>query len=186
MKKWPAFFISVFITANVYAQSNLQDSHIACSAYKSPLAYLDTILKRPQRFIQYSETGCVYKLLDTLTSLSIKGNQGALASLDKLYQNSDGDVSEYFLDIGVKLFYDGFDNTVEYLFKNSGSKKDNTLESAIVEALSMQVSGTSNKEKERKKIHAFIVKKEQELNLTAPYKEYLSKLEREINPEMFD
>jgi hypothetical protein len=137
----------------------------------------------PTKFLYYSDTtNCVFKLLDTITALSIKGDEDFLNCLGKLFYVSDGEVAEYFESKGSELFYKGFKNVINYAY----AKKDVSIERMLVYSLSMDVSVASNRELEKNRIHSFIKKKEREYYFSPAKKEYLNKFEKKIDPKIFD
>lgn len=161
-----------------------QDTNIACAAYNDPQQYYIRILERPEDFTMHSENGCIFKLLDTLAIGAVHGDTMQLACLDKLYGKSDGEVSEYFLAIGVNLFYNGFDKIIPYLYQKKQRGVHTYLEGLIIESISMEISDAPDQEKEKAKINSFISEKEQKLS---PQEfRYITMLQKKFNPEIFD
>jgi hypothetical protein len=165
-----------------WGQATNKKQENICYASMSPKQYFDKMLNMPSDYVHFYDTSCVYKLLDTLTTLSIEGNETSLACLAKLYGASDGDVAEYFEVIGTELFYKGFEHVTTYAYET----KNKNVEQILIDALSMHVSVSSNRKKELATIDSFVSGQEKQYNFSKSKRIYLDKLVKRINPKKFD
>lgn len=172
----------ISIPYNLLGQKYNKD--IICKAAKNTQMYKREILNNPSLFI-HDNSNCVFKLLDTLTSNVIKYNDtSSLHMLDVLYGKSDGSISEYFLDIGIELFYSNFGTVIKYAYKNSENKKNN-IEDILVDALSMDISNSYNHSK-NDSVKSFIRKQEKIFPFSEGEKIYINIFRTKINPSKFD
>ena len=106
-----------FATRNNQRSQNCESNNIKLSAARVILLiaannvtdYLDDIALKPKLYLTNQKDDCVFKLIDTLRYNSVLGSGRSLEVLGYLYRNSDGEISEYFDEIGVEIFYIRFD-----------------------------------------------------------------------------
>jgi len=185
MKKILLICIFIFINlVNLHAQNRIAYNYkISCLAANNPNIYMDSICHNPALFIREFSNNCVFKLLDTLTSTVIEKNDTvALFALDKLYGVSDGDIKEYFLDVGIKMFYSNFSTVIQYCSENS-NRKTNNIENMIIDAVSMDMSNSPRK---TDSVKAFIKRQEKTNKFYQKQKTYISLLEKKFDPNKFN
>jgi hypothetical protein len=167
-------------------QGQLRNKYNACTIAKSSKLDYQFIRSNATSILKDNEDKCILLLLDTLTNRTIRTNdRGSLDCLDAFAANSDGYVSEYFLDIGVKLFYEDFRDVILYTFeKNSSNKKP--LAKALVEAMSMEISDADDSTTKRQEIDNFVDKQILKYHFTKDQLSYINNLKNRFNPKLFD
>jgi hypothetical protein len=154
----------------------------ACNVWeqKNPIRY---IRNNPKTLLNGKDV-CVLSLLDTLGKLYIrKDTMEALICLDSLYKYSDGYVSEYFLEVGEKIFFNQFKKSMKYIYKNrSGSK----LKQLIVYSISSRLSDSKDSKNEKKKIDDFMNKEIQKGGFSNAEIGFIQKLKDEFNDQLFN
>lgn len=106
--------------------------------------------------------------------------------LDSLATVSDGYVSEYFMEIGIKVFYKRFGDFFSYLYSAHEKKDKSALERVMVESVSMQISDSDNAKEMERRINAHIDKEIKKGTFNVKQLQYLSLVRGRINPDMFD
>lgn len=169
-----------------HGQSIKSTDSNACIIAEKIDSSLNNINKNAKAIIDSSKDDCVMRLLDTLTIKAINSDENKyLMPLESLRKVSDGYVSEYFLEIGVKLFYKDFKDYVLYIF-NRRMAKENYLEKVMVEAISMEMSDSDNIENYQKKIDEFINKEIQTFNFSKEQLAYINGIKKKFDPKLFD
>lgn len=131
---------------------------------------VDTFLK-----VQDSST---YYIIDSLRC-SVSGNSNAFLVLNSIYAESDGEISEYFMEIMTDLFYNNYSNLSQYLYNNS---KTDQLHIPLIEGLSMNISISEEPEKDIDLIKSKILYESVNLEI----KDFMMQLEKKIDPKLFD
>lgn len=145
---------------------------------------LDEIKNNASKIIRDNEDNCVIALLDSLTYKSIKAtNHRFLVVLDSICIISDGYVSEYYMDLSLRLFYEDFNDLLSY---TKIRNKDNCIRKRLVEALSMELSNVKDPEKKRLEINDFIKSQVAQKDLSEEERKFIEQLMNDIDPEMFD
>lgn len=101
-----------------------------------------------------------------------------LITLDSIYSNSDGAISELFIDLMSDLFYSNYSNLSNYLTLNSESG----LNEALIESLSMEIAMSENMNRDRLRVKRKIETESSNVGI----KDHMLSLESKLNPEMFD
>lgn len=158
----------------------------SCSITKNITDSLDQIKQNSKSIIRVNPDNCVLALLDSLTERSInEKNVQYLIALDSICVNADGYVSEYYIDISLKLFYNDFESYFMYIYGKS-SNKNNCLRGKLIEALSMELSDADNPDTKKAEIQQFIQEQITLVNLSNDKQKYLKDILAALNPHMFD
>ena len=156
----------------------------ACSILKKPLNA--DLIKHNAKAIIKGKDACVLSLIDSVSHYILKRKDFAfIECLDSLYSVSDGYVSEYFLEIGTKLFYKKFGLIIKYAYKEKYNPQG-SIEKLVIESLSSELSDTDNKNIYKKKLDDFMKKEFVKNNFTLDEIKYANKLESKINSSKFD
>lgn len=143
---------------------------IAITGSEWDYTVIETIFKLPD--------SCVYSIIDSLKN-KVAEDSNAYMKLNFIYLKSDGEISEYFMDVMTELFNNHYSNLSIYLYRNS--KKDK-LYRALIEGLSMDISMSENPDKQRNLIKSKIINESK----NSEVKRYMLELEEKIDPELFD
>lgn len=136
---------------------------------------LDNIIVDTVYKVQDSST---YYIIDSLKS-SVSGNSNAFMVLNSIYAESDGEISEYFMEIMTDLFYNNYSNLSQYLYNNS---KTDQLHIALIEGLSMDISISEEPEKDIDLIKSKILYESANLEI----KDFMMQLQKKIDPKLFE
>lgn len=140
-----------------------------------------------EKIIQNNKDACVIALLDTLTARVMRdGDSEYFSCLDSLAIASDGYVSEYFMEIGIKIFYKRFEELFIYMYNAHTKKSKSALERVMVESVSMQISDSDNAKEMERRINVHIDKEIKKATFNTNQLQYLALVRGRINPDMFD
>lgn len=128
---------------------------------------------------------CVLRLLDSLTNKAITAKKEQyFETLDSICTVRDGYVSEYYWEIGQKLFNDNFIGFFNYIYKNRNKKS--CLESVFIDAVSVEINMSENRNKKMEEIEYYLLEQTKSFNFSNAQKEYLKKLKNQFNPNILD
>ena len=114
-------------------------------------------------------------LFDIVDNISMAQSQSALETLDLLAAKSDGSLSEYLLDVSVRMYENNLPSLITYLRSNP----DCPLSEVLVDGLSMRIS-LENIPKQTLLLEG-ITKLD-----GSEEKEYLREVFDKVDPEKFD
>jgi hypothetical protein len=175
-------FLFICLPNFVLAQKKTIEQN-ACDIIKRPLN-CSIVEKNVKKLLQGDDV-CVLVLIDSVCSDIIRtGDRRFLVTLDTIATNSDGYVSEYLLDIGVKLFYKKLPLLTHYLIGRD-LKKPGAIERLIVESMSMYLTTSNAPDKNREKIKSFVDQQRTETKISDEEYAYLEKLMKRFDPMMF-
>ncbi|MRG44181.1 hypothetical protein GFS24_03600 [Chitinophaga sp. SYP-B3965] len=158
-----------------------------CKLAKAVKFDMKFVSANARKIISKSEDECVIALLDTLTARVIRtGNNEYFACLDAFATAGDGYVAEYFLEIGIKVFYKRFREFFIYTYDAHMKKGENALERVMVQSISMQIWIAGNKKAEEKEINAHMDKEIKKGVFNASQLQYLALVRKKIDPSIFD
>jgi hypothetical protein len=174
--------IMVFVclnTTGLVGFSQKVDKLNACWWATHPIDFA-LLQSNARSILTKSKDGCVIALLDKLVDSSgKKDGQRYVKTLGDIRKVSDGYVSDYFDEVGSKLFYNSFSNLFSELY-GRGGKVNDYLEKIVVESLGVRIADAENKNNEKKKLEAFIAQKKSLLKLSVNEKKYLDVLKQKI------
>jgi len=145
----------------------------------NPKAIIASISKYPK------EEECIFALIDELSNEFIKtSNKFYLEALDTLNSHSDGFLSEYFMDVSVRMFNQNFKALVLYLYTN----KNSSFESTLVDGLSMELSVLNDEARKNRhdEIIAFVGRKIKQYNFSENQEDFIGKILNRLEAEKFD
>jgi hypothetical protein len=138
------------------------------------------IQKNAKRIVSHGKDNCVMAFIDKIVNGTFKGNGReyfyVLASICKV---SDGYVTDYLDDAGVKLFNKNFDNLFRFMYRKN-SMFDTPLEKMIVEGMGIRIADSKDKESTKKNIGDFIEEKKKGLRMTSNQNDYINGLKKKI------
>jgi hypothetical protein len=177
------FFLVAFLPNLVSAQRKGTGPN-PCELIKRPVDC--NAIERNVKQLLKGDDNCVLALIDTVCGEIVKtGDRKYLIALDTIAMHSDGYVSEYLLDIGVKLYYKRLPLLAHYLttrdLKNPGA-----IEKLIVESMSMYLSTAKSRDQKRKKIEAYVDQAKAKKEINDQEYVYLEGLMKRFDPKMFD
>lgn len=177
-------FITVFISC---ADAPDKLSYNGCQLATNSKLDMEFVRQNAARIIKSSEDNCVLLLLDTLTVRIIRSDaREYLEGLASFSEISDGYVSEYFMEIGTKLFYQDFKIFFIYIYDKYSAKKSNPLERVMIEAVSMQLSDADSPKEMQKEIDDHIESEIRKNNFTKDQLTYLATVRKKFDPDLFD
>jgi len=153
-----------------------------CSAVKNIEKHLSKIIDNSKSYIKNQEDKCVLALLDTISKKAINDKDiQYIEALEAICKVSDGYVSEALMEIARVQFYDNFNNLITYCYSER-----NCLQESVIDALSMEVSGSENRITKRKEIDNYIQLQIRQHKYSKEKIEYIKQLEKGIDPDKFD
>jgi hypothetical protein len=170
------------ISCSIY---NIQKTIDACIAADKVTDYLDNIALNPKLYLTNQNDDCVFKLIDTLRYNSVLGSARSLEVLGLLYRNSDGEISEYFDEIGVEIFYSGFDVFANFIYLHRKDKTKN-VEKMIIRGMSFEISMAKNRRMKREDLKKYILNQCKKYKYLKHKTDYLLGIEKQMNPSIFD
>ena len=154
----------------------------ACKIVKSRLDVL--IIKANAKRLLKGKDECVLALIDSMYDNFIRSdNLKYLEALEAFYNESDGYVTEYLLEIGTKLFYKKLKLIATYLNRQKSTKG---LEKLIVESMSSELSNADDVDKSREAIKKFIDKQIVKNKIGKEESAYLKRLIEKFDPTKFN
>lgn len=181
--------MALFLTIMIYGASAAAqvNSYDGCKLATAVNFDIDFVRVNAKKIVRSNKDECVIVLLDTLTA-SVNRNGGGeyFSCLDSLAIAGDGYVSEYFMEIGISVFYERFREFFIYIYNAHEKKGKSALERVMVEAVSMQISDSDNAKEMERKINIHIDKEIKKDIFNASQLRYLSLVRAKINPDMFD
>lgn len=154
-----------------------------CIIAKKPLDA--NLIKQNAKIILKGKDACVLSLIDSITNYILKNDSVFIECLDSLFRVSDGYVSEYFLEIGTKLFYKKFALMTRYAYRERNTRKGN-IEKLLVESLSSELSDTDNKMEYNKKIKNFMNTEFVKNKFSDNEIKYAKQMMSKLDPSKFD
>lgn len=165
--------------------SSNQKTIDACIAANNVTDYLDDIALKPKLYLTNQKDDCVFKLIDTLRYNSVLGSGRSLEVLGYLYRNSDGEISEYFDEIGVEIFYIRFDVFANYVYLHR-MEKSKDVEKMIIRGMSFEISMARNRSMKREELKKYILTQCKKYKYVKHKTDYLIGIEKQMNPSIFD
>jgi len=136
------------------------------------------IQKHVKTIITKSKDDCVISLINKLIdSCNNKNGINYLQTISEISKISDGYVSEYFDEVGSKLFYTCFDKLFPLIYTKN-SQFNNPLEKIIIQSIGSEISDAKNPQQEKKKIETFVMQKS--LKFGTEKRRYLTNLVNKI------
>jgi hypothetical protein len=128
---------------------------------------------------------CVLALVDSIYSNIARMNKVEfLIALDSVSSNSDGEVAEYLMDVGVKLFYDQMPLLTKYLM-NINPKRPGSMGRLIFESMSSYIETSNDPEKKRMKVMTYVDKQRSANKIDGTEYNYLTKFVKRLDPNLF-
>jgi hypothetical protein len=175
-------FMILLLSNTAVAQKNINKTD-PCYLLKRPLDC--AIIEHNARKILVGQDDCVLALIDSVYSnLTRTKGVNFLIALDSIAKNSDGYVSDYLMEIGVKLFYQDLSLVANYLCKRRTSSP--AIERLIIESMSSYLSGTKERDKKQQKIIEFVDREKKEQKIDHDSYAYIMHLVKQFDPKMFD
>ena len=153
---------------------------LSCGENNIDTNFIKKVIIEPDLVLKKDDS-CIYIIINDIKR-RIQNNKDkklCYAFLNSIYKKSDGDISEYFIDLMTNFFYKDYQGLSEYLQKN---KNTNTLDSALIEALSIDISDANNPNERRKKINSIITQNSSNDSIL----NYMLMLQNKIDPKKFD
>lgn len=191
MPEGSSLIIRVFLFLIIMSQGACAEAQVnnydCCKLAKAHNLDIDFVRINAKKIIQSNRDKCVISLLDTLTARVIRnGGDEYFSCLDSLAIVGDGYVSEYFMEIGISVFYKRFREFFTYIYNAHEKKSKSVLERVMVESVSMQISDSDNEKEMERKINTHIDKEIKKSTFNVKQLQYLSLVRGKINPDMFD
>lgn len=191
MTKENSLIVRVFLFLIIMSHGACAEAQVnnydCCKLAKAVNFDIDFVRINAKKIIQDNKDECVITLLDTLTARVISNGGGEYFScLDSLAIVGDGYVSEYFMEIGIRVFYKRFGEFFTYIYNAHEKKSKSALERVMVESVSMQISDSDNAKEMERKINAHIDKEIKKGTFNVKQLQYLSLVRGKIDPDMFN
>jgi hypothetical protein len=175
------FFLIIFPTGFASAQKGGHVQNV-CNVIKRPIDC--SMVEQNAKQLLLGNDNCVIALIDSLyTNIIRTSNKEYLVALDSIVVHSDGYVSDYLEEIGVKLFYNKLPTLAHYLMGHDGKKRQ-AFERLIIESMSSELSDTGEPGKKRKKIAEFVEKKKRESKINEDEYKYIQTLMKRFDPKI--
>ena len=170
--------IPLFLVSSVDGQRKT-DSLNACWLITHTVSH-QFIIKNARKIVSDGDENCVIAFLDKLTDSSFGRNYTIyFETLSAVQQVSDGFISEYFNEIGARLFHKNFDKLFNFMYKKQ-SRFDSPIEKVIIEAVGDEIADSENHHNEKLKINEFLGLKKKQMTLSPDQSAYLDRLKDEI------